>query len=900
MKKQSTVSLRKSIAIRLMRVVFSLYIIITITITVVHMVAEFRDTKNTVLDELKIIQQTSGEALTLALFDINMNQFYKSMQGLLKFPTVVGCKVINAEGGISATGIVKNEEGEIVSARITKKDDYQNVSTEYGFSPVNAFETTGLFSHEFKLVHKYKLGGAEMEVGTVILYSNSSVVFDKVRFGFLIIVVNSIIKTIALWVIFLWFGRRIISHPLAELTDAAERLEMGNLEKVKIIKDSYKESELGVLEDAFNFMIGKLLTARDELEKRVLIRTAELQKALEAAGAAAKAKSEFLANMSHEIRTPMNGVIAAADLALSRELSPDVKRYLEIIHSSGHSLLGIINDILDFSKIEAGKLDMEIESFQLDEVFEKLTNMFISKSVEKGIELLVDIEPETPMALIGDSLRIQQVITNLVGNAVKFTEKGGAVTIGVKDLVKTPDQVTLKLFVKDTGLGMKPDYLAELFDPFTQADGSTTRKYGGTGLGLTISKQLIELMGGEISVESEYGKGTTFFFTLTLSRQPVEKEKKVIIPHDIKGLRVLTIDDCSESRAIIYKILESFGYEVELAPLGTEAIEILKTKQEKPFDLIITDWMMPELDGIETANIIRHDLNLTTPIIMLTAYGQENEKVASEKAGINGFLTKPVNSSILFNTILNVFGKEDAHSIKKEEDLLEKASLFRDNLKGTRILLAEDNLTNQEIAVAVLEGAGIVVEIANNGKEAVDMVYRKEYDAVLMDMQMPEMDGYEATKEIRKDPRFASLPIIAMTAHAMKGDEEKCMEVGMNAYVTKPINQVLLLKTLSEKLTITNELSVPEKEFLAKNTDVMEKIWKAYKEDDSDSLQQLSNSLKESADKVAEKKVTNLSKRIELFCAEKKHIHESLIETLDAELRVVLESLQAKTISSQC
>ncbi|MBU4463374.1 MAG: response regulator [Proteobacteria bacterium] len=543
-----------------------------------------------------------------------------------------------------------------------------------------------------------------------------------------------------------------------------------------------------------------LSASRIRLEEEVSIRERaeiDLIKATKAAQSATEAKSVFLANMSHEIRTPMNGVISAADLALSEDLSPKVKHYLEIIQSSAYSLLELINDILDFSKVEAGRIELESRPFMLDVVLDRVTDMFIKKSSEKNIELLVDIDLETPRAFTGDSLRLQQIIKNLVDNAIKFTKKGGIILVGAKVLEKTSDQATLAFFVKDTGVGIAPEYVRKLFKPFSQADVSTTRKYAGTGLGLSICKQLVELMHGDIWVESELGRGSTFHFTATFKHRAKERKRRLIPPPDIQDLKILVVDDCPDSRTILQKILESFGFKPREASSGKEGLSILKDHLagKEPFDLVIIDWRMPEMDGIEASRIIRENLKLSIPIILLTAFGKEAEKLEAKKVGINAFLTKPIFQSTLFNAIMDAFGKEVLGK-QPGKEITTKASIYKKRLKGVRILVAEDNPTNQEIAKAILEGAGIIVEIVNNGEEAVKAVRKGRFDAVLMDIQMPEMDGYEATGIIRKDPAFKSLPIIAMTAHAMKGDEERCLEAGMDAYISKPINQDRLFQTI--------------------------------------------------------------------------------------------------------
>lgn len=535
------------------------------------------------------------------------------------------------------------------------------------------------------------------------------------------------------------------------------------------------------------------------LEIKVAERTAQLTEATHKAEAASLAKSAFLANMSHEIRTPMNAIIGMTYLALKNDPDRTQRNYLQKVHSAARHLLGVINDILDYSKIEAGKLELEQSEFDLNELLDNIASQLGEKIASKELELIFDIAPDLPPTLVGDSLRLSQVFLNLGSNAVKFTEKG-EIVFAVRGRQSEDGRVLLECSVRDTGIGMTAEQIGRLFQSFEQADNSTTRKFGGTGLGLTISKRLVELMGGEIHVASAYGQGSTFSFTVVCGLGSGQPRRVLALP-DLRQRRILVVDDNEHAREVMTAMLQAMGLSVQAAASGPDALAMIARSEAEaaPFDAVLLDWYMPEMDGILTASRVR-ELKLARPpiLIMVTAYGRDDLTEAASRVGIRDILTKPVTASSLFDVLVTQLSSE-VGSPPATVDVPVSPGI-RPDFTGCRILLVEDNELNQEVALALLEDFHVTVEVAENGAIALEKLEKAAYDLVLMNMQMPVMDGIAATRAIRRQPRFAELPIVAMTANAMTADRERCLAAGMNDHLGKPIDPDRLFEKLCQWL----------------------------------------------------------------------------------------------------
>ena len=617
------------------------------------------------------------------------------------------------------------------------------------------------------------------------------------------------------------FLTRRITSPIRDLAAATRAVADGDLDHHIAIRT---RDEIHDLASAFNDMLAKLKASRGEvesyqhtLEDKVESRTRELEaerkRAVELARQAeeaSRAKSQFVANMSHEIRTPMNGVIGMIDLLQNTELTPKQRRFVEAAHRSAESLLGLINDILDFSKIDAGKLTLETIPFDLHQTLDDVGELLAESAQRKGLELACLVENNAVTDLLGDPGRLRQILINLMGNAIKFTERG-EVVVRASGIEQTPEAVLLRFEVKDTGIGINPEAQARIFSAFMQADGSTTRHYGGTGLGLAIVRQLVEMMGGSVGVESEPGKGSTFWFTVRFGRQPPGSRSKSLPRHDLRGLRVLIVDDNATNRDILRHQTQSWGMHEESVEDGFRALEKMRAAAARgtAFDLVILDMMMPGMDGLDLARAIKAEPAIAAPhLVMLTSVGLHGDATEARASGIDGYLSKPVRQSELYNCIATVMGKAASDGML----------ITRHNVStpprhsNARLLLAEDNPVNQEVATGMLEMLGYRADVAADGQEVIEALARGSYDLILMDCQMPRLDGYEATRVIRRQEQAGQkkrIPIVALTANVMAEDRERCLKSGMDDYLPKPLSREELEHVLARWLGPSHASETP-------------------------------------------------------------------------------------------
>ena len=728
-------------------------------------------TRTAMVEDLTVLADVIGRNSAAALAFNDEAAASEILSGLSAQPHVITAVIRNVEGDVLAS------YGSSISGAAAGDGIDVGISPERVLS--GEVEGNYYFQEDsLELFAPVTLGGDAL--GIIYIRSDLKQIYEEL---FQDVLVVGAVFLVSIVIAFLLGAmlQKVISEPILRLAKTMSKVK--STQDYSIRADWVSYDELGMLTDGFNDMLNQ-----------VRLRDRELNAARESAEEASSAKSQFLANMSHEIRTPMNGVLGMTELLMGTDLTQQQQKFCSTVHRSGKALLHVINDILDFSRVEAGKLELETVDFNMRETVEEVMELLAENAHRKEIELLFEIDVDTPESVAGDPGRLRQILTNLVGNALKFTEKGEVfVRLGV--LEDNDEGLKLRFEVRDTGIGMTDEACSRVFESFTQADGSTTRHYGGSGLGLAISKRLSEMMGGEIGVESDPGKGSTFWFSVVLQKRTDVTTSRRTREH-LRDLRILIVDDNETNCQILEHQATAWGMRHATAMGGKQALSMLQiaSDQGDPFDLAILDMHMPGMDGMTLARAIKGDrVYANLPLVMLTSVGGFGDASIARSSGISHYLQKPVRQSDLYNALVSTVDFVSVQTVKQTPQ--ESQTLFPD----VKVLLAEDNPVNQEVAIAMLEILGCSYELAENGRQVLELLDNSHFNLVLMDCQMPGMDGFEAAAEIRRqeqEEQGVHIPIIAVTANAMEGDREQCIAVGMDDYLTKPSGQLQLAEVL--------------------------------------------------------------------------------------------------------